>query len=220
MVLNRDTQCVMRAPPRAVQGRRQQQVEETRRRIVESARTLFGGEGFHAVGLEELAAHAGVGRKTIYFQFGSKLGLLEALVRDASSRAGVSEFVASALSDDSVDRGLKRFVRGSCSVWENDSALCRALITLAASDADARDLLDRLGADRLSDLRRLAARARRLGRLGRGWTPTRAADALWLVTSFETYDLLHRAGKSAREAAELLCDLAGSVLEPTKKGQR
>ena len=196
----------------AMRGRREQQVIQTRRRIIESARTLFGDGGFHGVGLEQVAENAGVGRKTIYFQFGSKLGLLEALVRDASDRAGVAEFVADALSDDDVARGLRRFFRGSCSVWEHDSALCRALITLAASDVEARDLLDRVGADRLSDLRRLSDRARRFGRLGRGWSPTRAADALWLVSSFESYDLIRRGGKSAREATELLCDLAVSVL--------
>jgi AcrR family transcriptional regulator len=197
-------------------GRRQQQVEETRRRVISSARALFGEEGFHGVGLEQVAEHAGVGRKTIYFQFGSKLGLLEALVRDASGRARVAEFVASALSDDDVTRGLRRFVRGSCSVWENDSQLCRALITLAASDAEARQLLDRLNSDRLSDLRRLTARVGRRGALGPGWSPKRAADALWLVTSFETYDLLRRTAKSPGEASELLCDLAVSVLEPMK----
>jgi AcrR family transcriptional regulator len=177
---------------------------------------MFGKEGFHGVGLEQVAQHASVGRKTIYFQFGSKLGLLEALVRDASERAGVREFVAEALTDEDVARGVERFVRGSCAVWEQDADLCRTLTTLAAADGDARELLDRVGADRLSDLRRLAQRARRLGRLGGGWTPARAADALWLVTSFETYDLMRRSGKSASETAGLLFQIAKSVLDPGK----
>lgn len=193
-------------------GKRQEQVEATRRRIIESAHALFGAEGFHRVGLEQVADHAGVGRKTIYFQFGSKLGLLEAIVADMSRRAGVREFVDSALGDDDVVRGLRRFVAGSCSLWESDAGMVRALLTLAASDADARQIIDRVGADRLDDLRRLTDRARRHGQLHDGWSPARAADSLWLLTSFESYELLRRAGKTSREATNLLVDLARGVI--------
>lgn len=201
-------------------GKRQERVDETRRRIIASARALFGGEGFHRVGLEQVAAHAGVGRKTIYFQFGSKLGLLEALVGDMSRRAGVADFVESALTDDDLARGLRRFVSGSCSLWEEDAVLCRALLTLAVSDVDARNIIDRVGVERRADLLRLTSRARRLGRLRPGWTPTRAVDALWLLTSFESYDLMRRTGKSGREATSVLCDLARCVLidEGSRRG--
>src|SRR5258706_6130339 len=157
-------------------GKRQGQVEATRRRIIESARALFGDEGFHRVGLEQVADHAGVGRKTIYFQFGSKLGLLEAIVGDMSRRAGVREFVDAALGDDDVVRGLRQFVAGSCSLWESDAGMVRALLTLAASDADAREIIDRVGAARLNDLRQLTDRANRRGQLQHGWSPARAAD--------------------------------------------
>ena len=195
-------------------GRRQQGVEETRQRIVDAARQLFGAEGFHGVGLEEVAERAGVGRKTIYYQFGSKLGLLEALVANVSERGGVSEFVGEALADDDVARAVRRFVAGSCSVWERDAPVCRALLTLAASDTDARTVIDRVNDERLQDLHRLAGRARRAGRLREGWTAVRAADALWLLTSFESYDLLRRAGKSPGEATNLLCDLALGLVHP------
>lgn len=188
-------------------------MDETRRRIIDSARALFADEGFHRVGLEHVAEHAGVGRKTIYFQFGSKLGLLEALVGDMSQRAGVSDFVDAAVADDDVTRGIRRFVSGSCALWEHDAGICRALLTLSASDADARHVIDQVGTERLADLRRLTTRARRLGRLSREWTPARAADALWLLTSFESYDLLRRAGKSSREATTLLSDMALRVFE-------
>jgi AcrR family transcriptional regulator len=195
-------------------GKRQARVDETRRRIIESARELFGGDGFHRVGLEQVAEHAGVGRKTIYFQFGSKLGLLEALIGDMSRRAGVTDFVEDALTDDEPARGLRRFVSGTCALWEHDANLCRALVTLATSDVDARSIIDRVGAARLEDLVRLTRRARRLGRLDPRWTPTRAAEALWVLTSFESYDNLRRLDKPSREATDLLCAIALSLLTP------
>lgn len=192
-------------------GRRQQRVDDTRRRIIESARELFGTDGFSRVGLEQVAAEAGVGRKTIYFQFGSKLGLLEALVSDMSRQAGISDFVAAAVADRDPASGLRTFINGSCSLWEQEAGLCRALLTLAASDADARNIIDRVGTDRLADLRQLTNGAHRRGRLRQGWSPARAAGALWLLSSFESYDLMRRAGKSGREAARLLCDLGVGV---------
>ncbi len=91
-------------------------------------------------------------------------------------------------------------------------------VDLAASDADASEIIDRVNAERLADLRRLANRAHRLGRLDRRWPAPRAAEALWLVTSFESYDLIRRAGKSSREATNLLCQLAVSLLNG--KGER
>ena len=202
---------VAEAPAR---GKRQQRVDDTRRRIIDSARALFGDEGFHRVGLEQVAEHAGVGRKTIYFQFGSKLGLLEALTADMSRRAGVADFVEDALTDDDAKRALRRFVTGTCALWEQDANICRALLTLSTSDIDARSIIDRVGSARLEDLRRMSRRAHRLGRLDPGWTPARAADALWLLTSFESYDLLRRLGKSSRDATNLLCDLALSLFTP------
>ena len=194
-------------------GRRQERVENTRRRIIDSARSLFGEDGFHRVGLEQVAEQAGVGRKTIYFQFGSKLGLLEALVADMSQKAGVADFVATALGDDDVAQGLRRFIEGSCSVWEHDADLCRALLTLAAADADARQIIDRVGAARLADLRQLAYRAHRRDLLAHDWTTVRAAEAWWLLSSFENHDVMRRAGKSARQTSNLLCDLAVALLK-------
>ena len=57
-------------------------------------------------------------------------------------------------------------------------------------DAVATDLFDRAGHDRLIE----AVLARRLaeqGLLRPGVTPEEAADVLWLLTSFESFDLMY-----------------------------
>src|SRR5258708_1459702 len=94
--------------------KRQVSVDERRRRIIDVAREMFAETGFHRVGLEEVARRAGVGRKTIYHQFGSKLGLLQALVADLSERGGVAEFVGTALGEPDMTRAVRRFVEGCC----------------------------------------------------------------------------------------------------------
>lgn len=193
--------------------KRQAKVDDTRRRIVDIAREMFGEGGFHTVALEDVAHRAGVGRKTIYYQFGSKLGLLQALVADLSERGGVSDFVGSALSEQDITQAVRRFVQGCCSFWEREYPVVRALATLAASDADARVVVDRVNRSRRRDLGLLTARARRVRALRPRWTAHSAADSLWLLTNFESYDLLRRAGKSAGQATRLLSDLARSLLD-------
>src|SRR6476619_1637365 len=56
--------------------------EETRLRLLEAARKLLLQRGFHGVGLEDIAAEAGVSRQAVYkSHFGSKAEMLLELVR-------------------------------------------------------------------------------------------------------------------------------------------
>lgn len=55
---------------------------DNRAGLIESALTLFAARGYEAVGVQEIVATAGVTKPTLYHFFGSKLGLLEALVEE------------------------------------------------------------------------------------------------------------------------------------------
>jgi len=50
--------------------------------MLERALTLFTTRGFNGVGVEELAAAAGVTKPTLYHYFGNKQGLLETLIAE------------------------------------------------------------------------------------------------------------------------------------------
>ena len=64
-------------------GRRQESAEQTRMRIVEAARELLmASDGFSGFTMEAVARQAGVARMTVYYQFESKVGLLEAVSDD------------------------------------------------------------------------------------------------------------------------------------------
>jgi AcrR family transcriptional regulator len=192
--------------------KRQARVQETRRRIIEVAREMFGEAGFHAVALEDVAGRAGVGRKTIYYQFGSKLGLFQALVDDLNERGGVREWVDAALAEPDIGRGVRMFVKGTSAFWEREYPVIRTLAALTASDEDARVVVDRVNRSRRRDLGVLAGRVQRSRALRAGWTADRVADSLWLLTSFETYDLLRRIDKSVTQATKVLTDLALSLI--------
>src|SRR5260370_40079181 len=59
---------------------RQRQAEETRRRILEVARSLFESQGYAATTLEAIAELAEVSPKTIAAVFGSKRALLAEVI--------------------------------------------------------------------------------------------------------------------------------------------
>ncbi|PXY24801.1 TetR family transcriptional regulator [Prauserella coralliicola] len=55
--------------------------EATRRRLFEATMRLARSRGLAAVTVDEIAAEAGVAKGTVYYNFGSKDGLVEALLR-------------------------------------------------------------------------------------------------------------------------------------------
>ena len=53
---------------------------ENKEKILESALDLFSAKGYDAVGVQEIAERSGITKPTLYHYFGSKYGLLEALL--------------------------------------------------------------------------------------------------------------------------------------------
>src|SRR5882757_5692163 len=84
--------------------------DETRTRIVAAARTLLGGgKDLPAFSLDGVARQAGVTRLTVYNQFQSKRGLLEAVFDDLARRGGLSE-LPQVFAEADADAAIRRFV--------------------------------------------------------------------------------------------------------------
>lgn len=64
----------------AIQRRRK---DERPRELLDAALALFAEKGFAAARMEDIAAHAGVAKGTLYLYFSSKEAVFEALVRSA-----------------------------------------------------------------------------------------------------------------------------------------
>jgi AcrR family transcriptional regulator len=56
---------------------------DNRSKLLESALTLFAARGYDAVGVQEIVEAAGITKPTLYHYFGSKQGVLEALLEEA-----------------------------------------------------------------------------------------------------------------------------------------
>lgn len=60
-------------------------VEEEQRLVIDAATRLFARDGFEGASIEAIAQEAGVNRPNVYEHFGSKDGLVEAVVADVAA---------------------------------------------------------------------------------------------------------------------------------------
>src|SRR5689334_12394519 len=69
--------------------RRAKRSDDTREQIIHAAAELLATQGYTATSLEQVAAHAGITKGTIYYHFESKEALYWAVVEPAAGRAPV-----------------------------------------------------------------------------------------------------------------------------------
>jgi AcrR family transcriptional regulator len=123
--------------PRPYQlGRRRADIDEGRRRILDAARALLAESTHHAAfTVEAVAKRADVACATVYYQFGSKTGLLEAVCDSLAERGGMTE-LATAFTTPDPDDALLLLVAAFARFWDTDRHVMRRLRALAALDPD------------------------------------------------------------------------------------
>lgn len=178
-------------------GQRQVAVEQTRARILHAARELLmESQGFTSFSMDAVARQADVARMTVYHQFGSKVGLLEALCDSLAASGGMEE-IASAFRLREPFTILDRYIEIFGRFWSVDRDVVRRLRALAALDPDFEKVI------RARDERRWQG-VQVITRLVRAAYPASSADesleeiaaTLLTLTSFETFDTL--AGRARR----------------------
>jgi AcrR family transcriptional regulator len=130
-------------PAGARPNRRAAGIRRTRAAIVEAGRTCLIHDGYHRLSLESVADRAGVTRITIYRQFGSRLGLLEAVAEDLAVRSEIVPAMARVAAVGDPASAIRALVGELCRFWASDPELLRRLVSLDAVDPDARDLIRR-----------------------------------------------------------------------------
>ena len=195
--------------PRPYQlGKRQEQVDEVRQRVVGAARELLGGStSYTAFTVDAVAKKADVARATVYYQFESKTGLLEAVCDSLAFEGGLAE-LEGAFKQADPHLALRDFVRSFARFWSVDRLVMRRLRALAALDPEVGQVI----AER--DQRRRTGLGVLLERLfpGQAGKPTAKLEdlltVLYTLTSFETFDSLsvrhHRPVGVADEVTQLM----------------
>lgn len=200
--------------PRAYRmEKRQAGRNETRARILDSVRELLSNESITDLSMDAVARRADVSRLTIYYQFGSRAGLLEALYDHLAER-GHMHRMTEVFQEPEAARALAKMVRTFVGFWAADASVMRWLRAMAALDPEiargihARDARrPRIAGEVLT--RSLLGRVKTLNAQQR-----HATDVVGMLTSFETYDVLARAGHSADEIVATITSLVHCVMEP------
>lgn len=170
---------------------RAEAAEETRRRILDAVYERLRAAPSEPVSIDRIAQLARVARPTVYLAFGSRAGLFEALGADLLQRGGFERMLQAAAHPDARE-GLRGGIRGVVDMYAAHRDVLRVLSSMALLDADAvGGAVQRMEQGRSSGMAYLAQRLADQGVLRPDVTADQAADLLWLLTSFDSFDLLY-----------------------------
>lgn len=219
-------------------GQRQAATEQTRTRIIQAARELLmAPDGFSNFSIETVARQADVARMTVYHQFGSKLGLLEALCDSLASSGGMAQLANAFRQPNPLD-ALNQYILTFGRFWDVDRLVMRRLRALAALDPDFEQVMHTRDEWRRKGVRVIAQRIAEqltpspseiLDETAATFCPDdqrvpsssepldEIVDVLFTLTSFETFDTLAGSTHSPEEVAPLVFRLAHAALTLNKE---
>ncbi|MCI4366617.1 MAG: TetR/AcrR family transcriptional regulator, partial [Thermoplasmata archaeon] len=169
--------------------------------------------------MEDVARRAGVSRMTVYHQFRSRAGVLNALSDHLAERGGMHR-LPEVFQERDPETALRKFVGTFVGFWASDRLVLRRLRALGLvhpglyQPVRGRDAWRRQAAAALlGKFPRPSDRARSIGAGQRA-----ALLSAW--TSFETFDELCEDGRTPEEVSALLADAMLCLLAEDRDGAR
>lgn len=193
-------------------GQRQASTEQTRERIIAAARELLmERDGFARFSIDAVARQADVARMTVYHQFGSRVGLLEALC-DSLAFSGGMEQLAGAFRQSEPVEALDEFIAVFGRFWNSDRLVMRRLRGLAMLDADFEQVIRVRDEGRRRGLRVLVGRFTEKYGHPTPEEQDKLVSVLYTLTSFEFFDTLAGSVQNLEEVTPMVRRLAHATL--------
>lgn len=183
-------------------------VAEKRKRVVEAASRLLREEDISGFSLNAAAQAAGVTRLTVYNQFGSRKGLLEAVFDDCALDGGLWRIPEAMMLPD-PRTALERLIEIFCGFWGSSAAVGRL------HGATALDAEFALAIAERNEKRRTAI-AVLVGRVDAETAVDRkdTIDLIFAMTSYPMFEMLSR-DRTAEAASALVRSACLAVFEAT-----
>ena len=177
--------------------------------MLNAARALLAeATTYTAFTVDAVAKRADVARATVYYQFHSKTGLLEALCDDLAEAGGMGD-LGHVFAEPDPQEALHGFIATFGRFWAADRLVMRRLRALAALDADVHAVVTARDEGRRQGLQILVGRlSGQAG--GLSVSLDDAVRVLQALTSFETFDSLAGADGDLADAAPLINTLAAA----------
>jgi AcrR family transcriptional regulator len=163
---------------------------ETRLAILGAARQLLEERGYFGVGLEDIAAAAGVSRQAIYLHFGSKSNLLLELARHIDESQGLPALIGQFRSAPTSLEAMDQLIHVVATYGPRVLRIALVMDGARQSDADALAAWRDRMMSRLGGMRWVIEWIARDGLLAPGWTVEDAAEWWWALSSPQVQELL------------------------------
>ena len=149
----------------------------------------------------------------MYAIFGSRAGLFDSVAAEVLEREAYERLLGAKHEPDAREHMRVGFRNGTA-MLAADRDLVRALFSMAQLDERAvGDAVRKREESRAAGMARLARRLEEQDLLRRGLNVADAEHILWVLTSFESFDLLYTGrGLSTEEVADLLFATAERAL--------
>jgi AcrR family transcriptional regulator len=159
-----------------------------RDRIIEAAaRSLREDASIATFSLDAVAKAAGVTRLTVYHQFGSRRGLLEAVFDEIARQGGLAQ-IPPAMAMPDPRAALDRLIEIFCAFWSKDSAVGRLHEAMATDPEFAQALIERNERRRKT----IDVLVGRIARKAASRARQDAVDMVFALTSFSMFAMLSR----------------------------
>lgn len=172
--------------------RRQTQAAETRKLVLTAARRLFAERGYSATTMAAIAVGAGVVQQTIYDSFGSKRGLILALLEVMDEEAGIAEIVPQIAASDDPRQALALGVRLTRQLNERCADLIQAITSAAPVEPDVAVAYEDGMARHRAGMKWMVEKIARDKGLREGMTAEEAAAIVTVMTAVTAYTSLHK----------------------------
>jgi len=177
-------------------SRRQAQVRATRAEVVDAARRLFLERGYGATTIEAIGRAASIPLATIYRLFGSKRGILAAVLDvsfvgdDAPVPLHGRPLARAAIAEPDARLLLAGFARLAREVLGRTGQIQQVLRSAAAADPEAADLLETINRQRVDGQSRVARALSERDALADDMGEGEAVDIIYTLMSADVYRIL------------------------------
>jgi AcrR family transcriptional regulator len=162
--------------------------QATRERLLEAAwKRLERGD---PAKLDDVGADVGVSRQAVYLHFGSRGGLLLALVGYMDERLGLGERLAEVMACEEAVQQLEAAQALTADYQPKIHGVAMALLQLSESDEEVRAALEDRMQQRRHSLAVIVDQLASQGRLGPEWSASEMVDALWEAGAPSSYQHL------------------------------
>jgi AcrR family transcriptional regulator len=207
-------------------SRRRERARANRKAILSEARSSFLAGGYAGTTMAAIATRAGVSVETLYGTWGSKAGLVQALLREAlrgeddTRPFEQSDAIKAVIAEPLPRAQLELYGRVLGEVQPKLAPIVRLLREGAGADRHLAEAYEKHKRDRLEAMQRFAELLQSRRALRPELTVERARDILWTMNSAELYELLvEDRGWSLQRYGEWIASmLAAALLAPTRRG--